>query len=633
MKKIIIFSFILLLSFNVSGKGIKYPVDEIPGELLINAKAIVRKSSQHFTISSIDEGKLEITTAITIMNKSGLRYSVFIEGYNKFLKIRNITGTYYDKFGNEIKKIKSDELYDIPSISGYSLYEDNRVIIHDPEIEDFPFTFEYSYTVKFDGFLNYPTWHIYDDYNISIQEKDLTLTAPSDDFVRFYYQNLDAEPEKTEKEDEVIYKWQISNVPAIDEEPFSPSIRNFSPGLFLAPVNFSIGGYVGNMATWVDFGDWIYELGKDKNTLSEETKEKVKGLIKDATTDVEKINILYKYMQDKNRYVNISVGMGGWQPFEAEVVDRLSYGDCKALSNYMKSLLDIAQIESYYTIIRAGSEASNIISEFSMNQFNHAILFVPIETDTLWLECTNQKIPAGYIGDFTDNRDALVIKDGYSDLVRTKSYSMDENVQNRIIDFNLNTNGEGQAKIETNYIGLGTENVYRLVDLPLVDNKRYLYENLKIADFTIEEFNYSVDRKIIPEIKENINLMVKNYGSVMGDRIIVPVNLMNRIETIPKRIKERKTNIVIRRSGKEIDSINYNIPEGFSLESMPKDVTINTKFGEYKTEYSHNNNVLNYKRTFLMKKGEFSPEEYNEFREFFMNISKADNSKFVIIKI
>ncbi len=46
----------------------------------------------------------------------------------------------------------------------------------------------------------------------------------------------------------------------------------------------------------------------------------------------------------------------------------------------------------------------------------------------------------------------------------------------------------------------------------------------------------------------------------MGDRIIVPINLMNKIDNLPKKVKNRNNDVIIRRSSCEIDSINYIIP-------------------------------------------------------------------------
>ncbi len=44
-------------------------------------------------------------------------------------------------------------------------------------------------------------------------------------------------------------------------------------------------------------------------------------------------------------------GIGGWKPMLVEDVRKKGYGDCKALTNYMRTLLQAAGIKSYYCII------------------------------------------------------------------------------------------------------------------------------------------------------------------------------------------------------------------------------------------------------------------------------------------
>ena len=107
-------------------------------------------------------------------------------------------------------------------------------------------------------------------------------------------------------------------------------------------------------------------------------------------------------MQKKTRYVNVSIGIGGWQPFDAATVDKTSYGDCKALSNFTKSLLSVVGIKSFYALNNAGSDANSIDRSFPSAQFNHAFVCVPLDRDTIWLECTNQRYPCGFNSDFTD---------------------------------------------------------------------------------------------------------------------------------------------------------------------------------------------------------------------------------------
>ena len=54
----------------------------------------------------------------------------------------------------------------------------------------------------------------------------------------------------------------------------------------------------------------------------------------------DKVKKIYQYMQNKTRYVNVSIGIGGWMPMSPEEVRKKGYGDCKGLTNYMKTMLN-----------------------------------------------------------------------------------------------------------------------------------------------------------------------------------------------------------------------------------------------------------------------------------------------------
>ena len=632
MKKILLL-IVFLSSISVfAGKDPKYPVSEISAELKKNAKAVVRENTISFTVESKGKGRMDVTSVVTIMNKSGDRYSKFIMSYNKFIKYRNIKATFYDQNGNEIKSLKKSDMIDIPAISGYSLYEDHRAIIYDPEIANYPYTAEYSYTVDFNGLFSYPDFEIFDDYNVSVEKAKFDIVVPNDIELKMYTQNIDVEPAIVNTDKSVTYSWDIKNKVAIEDEPYSLPFGNFEPRVCFAPSKFEIGGVDGSMNSWADFGKWISELNKGKNNLSPETQAKVKELVKDAETDFEKISILYSYLQNKTRYVNVAVGLGGWQPIDAQTVDRLSYGDCKALSNYMVSLLEIAGIKSHYTLVKAGGFAENVLDDFPMNQFNHAIVCVPMSNDTIWLECTSQRVPTGYLGDFTDDRHVLLIKNGDSDLVRTKIYDKDENCQKRTIRFNMNNQGEGSAEIKTTYHGLRVENVFHLLHADPEDVKRYLYDNLNLSNFNLVNFNYSLKDSIIPDIYETLNIHVKSYASVMGNRLIVPVNMIGKIERLPKKVANRTTDVYVRRSRMLVDSTDFVIPDGYSIESVPSDVEIKSKYGDYSLTFTTKDEIINCTRSYSLNKGDYPPQEYNDFRSFLEEISKADNLKFTLVK-
>jgi hypothetical protein len=608
-------------------------VNAIPKDLMANAKVVIRDYDVRFDIKSTENGVLKIKEVYTIINKAGLEYSKFRKGYNKYMSITDIKAVFYDENGFEIKKSKNSEIYDFPAISGYSLYEDTRVKYYDPKVESFPFTVEYTYKIKFNGLFSYPSWDLSRGYNVSLERSTFQVIIPTEIDFRFHAVNLSAKPVISYDNPSKIYTWSIEKIPAIKNEVYSRPFDELASRLYIAPNRFKIGGYEGCMETWQEFGDWISKLNKGRNNLPEETKIKIKALVQNASSDEEKVDVLYKYLQNKTRYVNIAVGMGGWQTLKTETVDRLSYGDCKALSFYMKSLLETVGVKSYYTLVKAGKNTSDILTEFPMNQFNHAMLCVPSVNDTIWLECTSQIVPTGYIGNFTNNRNVLLIDGENSRIARTPKYSIENNVTKRIIDFDIDESGGGKTKINVEYRELASDNMMQRTEYSDDDNKKWLYDNINIQDFIVSDVSYSVERNKEPVLLESIELDIKNYITTMGNQMIIPANVMNKVNIIPIKTSFRKSDIIVDQSSYNIDSVSFRIPENYSIDFVPEDILIRSKYGEYTAEFDGMGDYLIYKRNFKFYYGKYNSDEYDNFREFLKRISKADSKKFVIKKI
>ena len=568
--------------------------------------------------------------AITILNENGIKNAEFVKFYNDFSKINNIEATIFDENGKKVKKIPSDKIQDYSAISGFSLYEDNRVKYIDPNYRVYPFTIEYSYTIKHNGLLNYPIWQPYNDFNVATIHSEFQLIIDKNSVPRFYFKNSTIKPDIKIEKSSTIYTWNITNIKSIEEESYSPDFSIFTPNLMLAPSIFSIDGYEGNAETWEGFGKWINELNKGKNNLSETTKIVIKNLVKDCKNKYDSVATIYNYMQNKTRYVSIQEGIGSWQPFEAETVDRLGYGDCKALANYTKSLLEAAGIESNYILIRAGQDAPNIITEFPSNQFNHAIVCVPDKNDTIWLECTSPYSPAGYMGTFTDDRDALLIDKNGGKIVHTPVYSAEENKKIRKTEITLDNNGNGIAVIKTNFTGTFYDEFFPITVRDNKDKKEMIYSNIKFANFNIKDFNYIIDKLRLPVLHESLNLDLREYASKMNNLLIVDITSINKINQLPVRNENRISNIYIKRPITEIDSILITYPENYICETTPANISINSDFGKYSLDFFPDKNKMLCVRTLKVNKGDYLPIRYNEFVEFYKKLFKADNAKLVL---
>ncbi len=627
---IIFLIFIAKISFSQD-----YSVSTISDSIRENANIVVRLNQQKFSIKNTENATEKVKYVITIFNeKAAKEYGFLAVSYDKFSKIKKISAKIYDKDGKLIDKSQKRDINDFSMVSSSSLFDDNRVKVISFPYDKYPYTVEYEYTKEHKGSLFYPTWTPYMDFgfNIGVEKSRFTITCPN--YMSFRKKEvLIKYPVEIDKEDFFTsYTWQINNLKAIDYEMFSPPRTQIIPHIKFAPNDFQMDGYEGNMETWESFGGWLNLLNSGKIELPEGTEVKVNELISEAKDTVEMVKIIYEYMQSKTRYVSIQVGIGGWQPFEAEFVDEKGYGDCKALSNYTKALLEVAGIKSHYTIVQSGKYPMEIDPNFTTNTFNHVILCVPVANDTIWLECTSQKAPFGYLGTFTDDRNVLIVTDKGGKLVRTKKYEQHENIQTRIAKVEILENGNAEANIKTDYKGLKYDAINRAFHYSPEEQKQWLYNKTEIADFKINSFSFSEDRNnFIPTATEDLDLEITNFSQKTGNRLFINLNLMNKFTFSYSTRKKRKNDIYIRRAFIEIDSITYQFPEKYKIEYAPDKETINSKFGNYEYSVKVKDNEITYTRIFKINKGQYPASDYKELTDFFDKITKADKQKVVLV--
>ncbi len=631
--KSILNTIMIFTTLAVTSQENLYTSFSIPDHLRQNANAVIRLSSIDIELKSSYDMLVTEKRVITVLNKEGNKNIDAYVGYDNSTKIKDLEVLVYDNFGQEIKKVKKNDFKDVSAVSGGTLYSDSRVKYLDYTPITYPYTIEYTSVISTSNTAFIQSFMPLDNYYLSVENSYYNISYPEHITVRKKEKSLkDYHIEKEESPSKLSYK--AKNIEAIKPESYSPLFRNMVPRVLVALNTFALEGVPSKVENWNDFGKWMYhDLIKDTHDLPESTISMIQDLVKDETNDIDKAKNIYQYVQDKTRYISVQVGIGGWKPFNASEVDKLGYGDCKALTNYTMSLLNAVGVKSNYCVVYGGDDIMSLEADFASMQGNHVFLNVPNGDENIWLECTSQKVPFGFIADFTDDRDVLVVTPDGGSIVHTKKYNPEESLQAIKGFCSINDDGSLEVKTTISSKGLQYSDKLRLDseterDLDSHYKNRWDYIN----SISINNMHINNDKNNI-EFIEDISFSGNSFSKVVGDRMLFTVNTLNRITNIPDRYRNRNAPLKIERGFKDVDEVEIKLPANYNVEALPENKFIETKFGIYKTKIEvKDEKTLIYKREFTINDGEFPKEDYKKFRDFYKEVSKQDNSKVALIK-
>ena len=633
MKFIFVSVFVFLFSTVMVAQKINNDLFLFPENLRENANSIVINQSIDIEINSRKSFTIKKHKVVRVLNELGLKNVDAIEYYDSSTKIKMIDATMYNAFGKVIKSFKQKDFKDQSVADGFSVITENRMVFLDYTPTEYPFTLVYDSEVVDDNTAFIPAWIPIDDPYEGVLKSTIKISYPDDLGFKFKEQNFEGYS-IVKKEEQGVILYTLENAPAIKYEDLTPSFPKIVPKVVFGLEKFSLKGVEGTATNWQDFGKWVYaNLLSDTEEIKPETIEKIKLLIGDEKDPVKKAKTIYKYVQDKTRYVSVQLGIGGWKPMLAKDVDRLGYGDCKALSNYTRSLLKAFDVPTFYTIIYAGNSKNDIQNDFVSMQGNHAILALPNQDKLTFLECTSQTSPFGFEGDFTDDRYALIVKPDGGEIVKTTSYLEKDNNQKMNSSYTVSEDGRITCAIEIKSKGVAYDNSYHIEKEPAEKIKEHYKEVFgNLLNLTINNYSFENDKENIL-FTEKIQCSATNYSSVNNNTIIFPLNAFNQYSVVPQRYRTRNNPFEISRGFFDEDEIQISLPENYVIDAKPNNFVLKDKYGEYNAEIVVvSPTKIIYKRSFLLKKGYYDKSEYENFRKFIEQIAKADNSKIALIK-
>lgn len=586
MRKIFYSLIIITVSVHAAAQDLKYATKNIPAALRKDANSVLREETEQFTVKDAGSALYNDHCAITILNSKAKHYLTFADHTDKFDRLTDASITIYDSTG---MKLKTYTMKDMSADNyGGEFVDDGKYYSYAVTPTVYPITIEINYTEKFTGILGYPTGNIQGE-NQSVENYAMQVTVPKNVGMHYKVLNIQDNCIKTDNVTSIAYTWNIKNLNAKKIDDNSGPGYLYLPKIILAPNRFKMDDYAGDMSTWQSFGKWYGELIGTTRTLSPAEQTFFQNMVKDKTTDKEKAETIYRYLQNNMRYVSIQLGIGGWKPFAASFVDTKKYGDCKALVNYMQAALSAVGIKSYPVINHYGTLSLPIEKDFPVNAFNHAILCIPQPKDSIWLECTStvSGVICGFGELYAETKDhpALMVTENGGELVRTPASKAGDNttVSKNIVD--LNNDGSAQVHAAVCVTGEMKYPAYHyLYNASDEDKREFIFDGMKFkqsdsltidpGDKFDDPFRFDLQLKYsqLPDFTISSKLFI-------GSRLQRIYN-----EDIPTDTA-RKQDYYFDYPYCKTDTTELHYPQGFQVEGLPQNKRFETPYTSYASNY------------------------------------------------
>jgi hypothetical protein len=580
----------------------------------------------------------ERTTRIKILSESGLKWAnveipIYQEG-NIYETVLNIEGITYNAEDGKLNKTVLR-----PTESFNEKVNENWVVkkFAMPNVKKGSII-EYKYKIKSQYLFNLRDWEfqskiptIYSEYEVRmIPFYSYSYIVQGSN--KFDSQTTTVDKGLTRQFGPIVYhdnvhKYIMKDIPAFNDEEFISSINDYIMKIDfqLAKIFYPNGTTKDIVTTWPDL---IKNLDKNADfgkyiIKSEKISEKILNLAEISNKPPkEKFDFVLNYVKQN---FNWNKNYSKYASKSPNDLLKEKFGNSADLNLFTIGLLNAVGIKAFPVLIST-RENTKIKSNYPYHHFfNYVIILADVNGNNILSDATepllsNERIPLRCINDR-----GLIID------IEKVSW--------------INTTSLLPSEIKTT--------------ITINPNKTNLKSNIEIIATELDAYYY---RKTYGDDKDNINNYILKRGYIVNDSIFKIKNLLNKeepyileysfskqseiindkiyispflnelIENNPLKQKMRSYPIDMIYPQERTFISNIKIPEGYMVNSLPKNYNINNKLFELNYVVSNDEKNINILFTYFFKNNIYEAKDYPTIKYYFSEIIKIGNEKVVLLK-
>jgi hypothetical protein len=454
--------------------------------------------------------------------------------------------------------------------------------------------------------------------------------------------------EKATEENGAI-QWQLTDIPRIENEPHRPPIMGLAGVVVFTFLNDK--NPAKSYRDWSEFGSWYTQLSSGVRDVSPAVQQKVQELAPANLSLLDRIKALASFAQHDVRYVEISIGVGGWRPHNASDIFTHRYGDCKDKATVLSSMLSQIGVKSYYLLINT---ERGIFNEKSapMAAFDHMILAISLPEASyaktmpamyqhpklgrlLIFDPTNEFVPFGQIPPYEQDNYGLLVGDQGGDLIHLPLSPPEANGIIRNAKMKLLPDGALQGEIEERYTGFNAMLGRRLLQHASENDRKKFIERLvanSLGNFQLDKYELVNADDIDKDLIVRFNFSAAHYAKNAGSMLLVRPRVLGELAGPWDANKPRHYAYDFRAPFLDRDTVEISLPDGFKVDELPDPAKATFPFAEYVSKTESAEGVLKYTREYKQTATQVSMDQMDQLKKLFGQINLDEKNMAVLKK-
>ena len=575
------------------------------------------------------DGSWTTTTRVTakIFNERGRSIANVHLAYNSaFEKIKILRARTIKKDGTVVE-VKQEDIREISPFAGFAMYTSVKAkVMIMPAIENdciIDYEWQISGRTSIMPSQFFVVWYFQSREPTKLSR--YTLEIPAGRIVKQASTHANVVPSQIYSKDgkTMTYIWEGKDYPEINPEPYMPSYEEIAPWFELSTVG-----------EWKDVASWYWKLIEPQMKPAVEIEQAVMELTKDKQTPADKAKAIYYWVEDRIRYVGLEFGAGAYEPHSASDVFKNRYGDCKDQATLLVTMLRCAGVKAWPVLVPTGFKGTTSARLPSPGVFNHAIAVAEIDGKKVWLDSTAEVCPFGEVPPPDRGCEVLVIKDGVGEWAKIPEYAPEENKTTQTSSITLDPTGGISASVS--YVASGSG------DLSARGTYKYAKPNRVKESFeaTVSEItagatlkNYSVGDPMRRD--EPLRVTYDFEAGGWADRtrkflIFRPSLYQDALSGTPFSKSDRTYDISFGGRSMSVAETEITLPDGFTVEEIPQNVTLNSDFATFDRTYTLDGGKLKVVETLTRRDAKIPASRYAEVKKFYEGAIQAQKAQVVL---